>query len=113
MYMFDIAIPWLIHVKRGRQMAGRLAPSKFGIRIRPADECHGFQQNDAAKLAQAEATSNTGRIQTALPKATRDSAEDADLDEAIEKMVSEGGPAIDAESPSGGPHGQEPASGER
>ncbi len=76
-------------------MALRLTPSKFGIRIRPADDCHGFQQNGVAKLAKTEVTASTGRIQAAFPKATKASAEDAqaDLDEAIAKMVSEGGPA--------------------
>ena len=64
-------------------------------RIFPADKSQRVKENTAAKLAETEAAAKVGEVRATFAKATKVPAEDvqADLDEAIANMVSEGGPA--------------------
>ena len=63
-------------------------------RILLADKSRRVQENTAAKLTEVEAATNAAEVQASFSEARRDSAEhaQADLDEAIANMVSEGGP---------------------
>jgi len=64
-------------------------------RIFLADKSQRVEENTAAKLAEAEADAKAGEIHAPFSKAGKVPAEDvqADLEEAIANMVSEGGPS--------------------
>ena len=59
-----------------------------------ADESQEVQENNAAKLAEAEAAAKAAAVQASFSEARKVYVDDsqADLDEAIAKMVAEGGP---------------------
>lgn len=63
-------------------------------RIFVADKSQGGEENTAAQPPDAKAAAKPGEVQATFSKAMKISADEtqADLDEEIAKMVSEGGP---------------------